>query len=435
MERNGCPVARILPDRPSLSFTHPLNNTMKILLVCKSLPHNFQGGIQTHVWKLSGRLIDLGHEVSILTAGSFKNGLRTLHMEGRQLIELPYLPGRKLPLLATVAEEFFFNLAARRWLSRHQHRFDVVHLQGRSGALFLKNRKNITTPVVNTLHGLVAIEQDKAKGEKEGFGQKTHRLAATWMENGALKNADALIAVSQEMQSELEARQPGLTAKTTQIYNGIDVPETLDKCPADPKLLLFVGRLTALKGVFPLVEAMKKVRTDIRLVLVGEGEARPALEAQIREAGLEGRVQLVGAQDSRGVETWIKRCTALILPSYHETQGIVLMEANAQAKPVIAVGVGGIPEVVKNRKNGLLLADHEPATLAWAIDYVFDNEVFAHDWGTWGRYYMQEKFGWEKVARQTEALYESLLSKKGTAAASGSVPGPTRPKTQLNHHQ
>lgn len=381
---------------------------MKILFVCKTLPHAFKGGIQTHVWKLSEWLLKFGHEVSILTAGSHKNGLRTVDMGGRKIIELPYFPGRKLPLVGTFAEEFSFNISAKNWLLKHQVQFDIIHLQGRSGSLFLSSKKQIKTPVVNTLHGLISIEQDKAIGNTENFDQKIHRIAATQMENMALRNADALIAVSDEMRSEIEARQLGLGTKTQRIYNGIDVPDALPATPADPKLLLFVGRLTALKGVFPLVEAMKTVRKDIRLVMVGEGEARPALEKIIAENMLQDRIQLTGSLDSIGVNAWLERCSALILPSYHETQGIVLMEANALGKPVIATAVGGVPEVVVHRKNGLLLGNHDIKTLAWGINYMFANPFFAAQWGQWGRFYMQEKFSWENITRQTESVYQSL---------------------------
>ncbi|MBI1224917.1 MAG: glycosyltransferase [Bacteroidetes bacterium] len=381
---------------------------MKILFVSKTLPHTFQGGIQTHVWKLTEWLLKFGHEINILTAGSHKNGLRTVDMGGRSIIELPYLPGRRMPLVSTAAEELSFNRAARKWLIENQGQFDIIHLQGRSGSLFLSDKKWVKTPVVSTFHGLIANEQDKAIGKQESFDQKIHRLTATRMENMSLRNADALIAVSDEMQAEIQLRMAGLTCKTHQIYNGIDVPETLTTKPADPNLLVFVGRLTALKGVFPLVEAMKNVNNEIRLVMIGDGDARPELEKIIQQNNLQGRIQLTGSLDSKGVNAWVERSSALVLPSYHETQGIVLMEANALGKPVIATAVGGVPEVVKNRKNGLLLGNHEPETIAWGINYTFENELFAVQWGRWGRFYMQEKFSWEKIARQTEALYAKI---------------------------
>lgn len=385
---------------------------MKILYVCKSLPHTYQGGIQTHIWKLSEWMIRLGHKVSILTAGSMKKGLKRRHMEGREIIELPYFPGRRLPALKTTLEEYSFNRSARKWLIENQSDYDIVHLQGRSGNLFLKNRRDLKVPVVNTLHGLVKIEQDRAKGRQIDFDQKLHRHMATWMENMALSNADALIPVSLEMQSELDVRNALLKQKSVQIYNGIDVPNELNNIPTDSDLLLFVGRLTEIKGIFPLVEAMKNVRRDIRLVMIGDGDARPALEEKIKEAGLEHRIQLTGALNGELVQAWIERSAALILPSYHETQGIVLMEANALAKPVIAMDLGGMSEVVEHFENGLLMPDHKPLTISGAVNFLFENRTLMAEMGLKGRRMMQQKFSWEKIAEKTEDLYGRLLFKQ-----------------------
>ena len=78
-------------------------------MISKTLPHTFKGGIQTHVWELSKWLIKLGHNVSILTSGSMKKGLFMWEADKRKIIELPYLPGRKIPTLGLALEEYFFN--------------------------------------------------------------------------------------------------------------------------------------------------------------------------------------------------------------------------------------------------------------------------------------------------------------------------------------
>jgi O-antigen/teichoic acid export membrane protein/glycosyltransferase involved in cell wall biosynthesis len=387
---------------------------MKILYVCKSLPHSYKGGIQTHVWKLSEWMMKLGHEVSILTAGSWKRGVLNYRLENRNIIELPYFPGRHLALIPNFAEEMSFNKAALKWLVKHQSGFDVIHLQGRSGNLFLKDKSPVNTPVVTTLHGLIEIEQKRAIGlDKSNIDHRLHLKAATTMENYALENSDALIAVSREMLDELKHRNPLFASKTQIIYNGIDVPAELPLIPHEDGLLLFIGRLTAIKGVFPLVEAMKFVHPRVRLVMVGEGDARPALEQAISQAGLQDRIHLTGALNSQGVQHWIDRCYALILPSYHETQGIVLMEANASGKPVIAAAIGGVTEVVIDEKNGLLLPSHQPQDIAGTIDYLFTHPGKAKKMGLVGRSMMQWKFAWENIAKETEKLYFQLKKEKG----------------------
>ena len=79
-------------------------------MLCKSLPWSFKGGIQTHAWTLSKELKALGHQVSIISAGSFLKG-KSYFKEGIEIIEIPYFPGRYILPFSTLAEEFFFNLS------------------------------------------------------------------------------------------------------------------------------------------------------------------------------------------------------------------------------------------------------------------------------------------------------------------------------------
>lgn len=400
----------------SIHTTHTIERkAMNILLVCKSLPQSYQGGIQTHVWKLSEFLMGRGHTVSILTAGSLKKGLVERTLEGRKLIEVPYLPARKLPLLRTVAEEYFFNLAARNWLLANQTKFDLIHLQGRSGNLFLKNKRQVKVPVVTTLHGLISIEyQHQSNRFEHPLDRRIHRSAAERMENFALQNSDALIAVSQEVVTEINRRNIAWKKKTKLIYNGIDLNDfdNINQSPppsVPDNYLVFVGRLSAIKGVFPLLEAVKLLNPAIHLVMVGDGDARPEMTKFIQEHQLTQRITLTGAQSGECVANWIQHSYALVLPSYYETQGIVLMEANICGKPVIATAVGGVPEVVEHGKNGLLVQSHEPSTLAKSINYLFDHPQQAQAMGKWGKSYVIQKFGWDKISFQTESLYQKVI--------------------------
>jgi glycosyltransferase involved in cell wall biosynthesis len=332
-------------------------------------------------------------------------------VEGRHLIEVPYIPARKFPLLRTVAEEYFFNLAARNWLLTHQTEFDIIHLQGRSGNLFLKDKRQIKVPVVTTLHGLISIEyQHQSNRFAHPLDRKIHRSAAERMEKFALQNSDALIAVSQEVVTEIERRNLEWKAKTKLIYNGIDLADfeyikkiSLPSVP--PQYLLFVGRLSAIKGVFPLLEAMKLVHSSIHLVMVGDGDARPELERLILENNLSNRISLMGAQSGECVANWLQNSYALILPSFYETQGIVLMEANICGKPVIATAVGGVPEVVEHGRNGLLVPSHEPSTIAKSINYLYDNPTLAQNMGKWGKNYDSNRTflskNHQRLSRQT----------------------------------
>lgn len=390
------------------------NASMKILFVCKSLPPAVIGGIQTHTWKLSEWLVRMGHEVSILTAGNWRMGTRSLQCDGRTLIEIPYLPGRKLPFLSTWAEEWAFNRAATQWLRRNSQAFDIVHVQGRSGFCF--SGKQGATPVVATFHGLVSVENERSgRHVNANFDTRLHEYWATFFEKKTLRRADACIAVSREMLHEIESVESTAVARTTILPNGVDVPAEFPT-PADSftmsKNLLFVGRLDRIKGIFPLIEAMKSVRPDVRLVMVGDGPERAALERTIAQSGLKDRISLMGALPSEQVFEHIRSSFALVLPSFHETQGIVLLEANACGKPVIASDIPGIREVVRQGETGWMVTAGDPLELAAAINRVHNYPADARLMGETGRQHVSEKFSWKKIALETERLYGRVLAQK-----------------------
>ncbi len=354
----------------------------------------------------------MGHQVSILTAGSLRNGESRLWMGGREVIELPYFPGRRLPFLSTFTEEWAFNLAARKWLLKNQLNYDLIHLQGRSGCLFLKNKKEVKVPVINTLHGLIEKEQQFSKTTGKSVDSYLHRKLANRLENQAIHHADTLIAVSDQMIRDFSSRHPEALEKTVKISNGVDpVREPNPAWLTDPNLLLFVGRLTSLKGIFELVEAMRLLPKNIQLVMVGDGEDRPALEQLVNKYNLGQRVLLTGGLASDKVQQWMHRCQALILPSYHETQGLVLLEANACGKPVIANAVGGMLEVVRHGENGLLLPDNDPQTIAQTIDNLFQNPKQAMLMGLQGKVLVQCNYTWKTIARTTSHLYATEQAK------------------------
>lgn len=384
---------------------------MKILFVCKSLPPEAIGGIQTHTWKLSGWLSKMGHEVHILTAGNWRKPAHEELRKSRHIVRIPYFPGRKLPFFSLFAEEWAFNRAASGWLAENSARFDIVHVQGRSGFTF--SGKQQKTPLVATFHGLVSVENARAGRTKNvSLDVRLHEAWASFFEKKTMRCADACIAVSREMEAEMQLILPKNSSKTVILPNGVDVPETLSPVAPNAGQFVFVGRLDAIKGIFPLLEAMKLAAPGTHLTVIGDGPERPEFEKKIAENGLSGRVKLLGAQPEKVVFAEIERAQALILPSFHETQGIVLLEANACARPVIATDIAGIREVVRQGETGWMVEPNNPKALAEAMNWLVENPAEAAKMGENGRAHVSEKFGWEKIALETERFYGRVLATK-----------------------
>jgi glycosyltransferase involved in cell wall biosynthesis len=140
--------------------------------------------------------------------------------------------------------------------------------------------------------------------------------------------------------------------------------------PPDAPQFVFVGRLAPEKGVLVLIDAIAALSREdvtIELTVIGDGPSRPSVEAAIAKNGLADKVILLGWQSSQRVRDEILRSRALVLPSFAEGLPIVIMEALALHRPVIATYVAGIPELVKPGKCGLLVPAGTPKPLAHAI--------------------------------------------------------------------
>ncbi|MGX9854068.1 glycosyltransferase family 4 protein [Limimaricola variabilis] len=154
------------------------------------------------------------------------------------------------------------------------------------------------------------------------------------------------------------------------VHCGVD-PALYDDAPPTPDdRLLFVGRLAAIKGVPVLLRALARVREsrpEVTLDLVGDGEDRAMLERLSGELGLDGAVRFHGYLGQAEVARMLGTTSALVLPSFAEGVPVVLMEAMAAARPVIATRVGGVAELVEDGVSGLLVPPGAEAPLAQAM--------------------------------------------------------------------
>ena len=142
---------------------------------------------------------------------------------------------------------------------------------------------------------------------------------------------------------------------------GAVTPEVLE-----PGTFVFAGRLTRQKGLGTALEAMARV-PGARLVLIGDGPERAELERRAHESGLDGRVSFRGALARAEVLSALAGARAALLSSEWENFPHVAVEALAVGTPVVATAVGGVPELVRDGENGLLVAPGKPDELAAAL--------------------------------------------------------------------
>jgi glycosyltransferase involved in cell wall biosynthesis len=266
--------------------------------------------------------------------------------------------GRRLVHLVYLAEACLL----RDWLEQdgvdHLH----AHFGTNSAALALLCRHLGGPPYSFTMHG----PEEFDRPVELSLGAKIHHAAF-------------VAAISSFTRSQLwRWADASDWEKVHVVHCGLG-PEYLDAPPAGPPpdvpRLINIGRLAEQKGQLLLVEAAARVRAqgrDFEVVVIGDGTFRPALEARIRALGLDGCVTLAGWQTGEQVRHALLGARGLVLPSFAEGLPVVLMEALALGRPVIATSIAGIPELVRPGENGWLVPAGDADALARAMAELLD---------------------------------------------------------------
>lgn len=187
--------------------------------------------------------------------------------------------------------------------------------------------------------------------------------------------------------------------------------------PEDAIVLACVARLSAQKNVGALLQALaaQRPRTDLMLLLCGEGEERGQLEAGARRLGIAGRVRFLGSRAD--IPELLAASDLFVLPSLYEGHPLSVMEAMAAGLPVLATAVGGVPEVVRPGETGLLVPPGDVAALAAAMGRLADDAGERLRLGREGARVAAERFDVSRMAAAYDGLYQELLSGVPTRGA------------------
>lgn len=363
--------------------------------------HPWPSGVSEHVHHLAGALRARGHEVAILTS-SFPGGIPGTDEPGvTRLGRVLLLPGNgsftTLPFglrLATQVREFV-----------RQGGFDVVHCHG-----FLWPETahwaimSSPVPVVVTFHT---------------FNERTGRLTR-WLLRRVLAPANrrlsARIAVTDAARRWAEAVMPG---GYHVIPNGVDLerftpdahrPATLKP---DGRTLLHVGRLEHRKGLPVLLAAMPALLPavpDARLVVVGSGPLERSCRRQARELGIADRVDFTGHVAASELPGYYAHCDVFVSPALGgEAMGIVLVEAMAAGRPVVASDISGYNEVVQDGISGLLFPAGDAAALADRLAVLLNSERKRATLAAAARKHAAE-YAWPRVAKSIEGVYREVIA-------------------------
>ncbi|HUR00437.1 MAG TPA: glycosyltransferase [Gemmatimonadaceae bacterium] len=227
-----------------------------------------------------------------------------------------------------------------------------------------------------------------------------------------LKHSAAVTTVSRWLQEEAQDLVPGIKATVAPMPVATELFSP--GVSRDGQRLLFVGRLNAQKGIEHLLHAMSTMKERAPLDIVGEGTARPALEAIASQLGISDRIRWHGQLPQRELAPMYQRASAVVVPSTDEGLGLVAVEALLCETPVVAFDSGGLKEVVQHEKTGLLVKPGDRAALAAALDDLLSRDGRGADLGRAGRLYALSTFAPESSARRYAQIYKQVVG--GTAA-------------------
>jgi glycosyltransferase involved in cell wall biosynthesis len=176
-----------------------------------------------------------------------------------------------------------------------------------------------------------------------------------------------------------------------------------------------VGRLTRQKGYSLLIDAVRLLLPryqHLRLVIVGEGELESELRSLIKSRQLSEHCIIIHPTETETMLHYYSIFDIFVLPSLWEGLPYSLLDAMAMAKPVVAFAVGGVQDVLENRKTGLLVPPQNKQALADAISQLIDNKEFRCQLGNASAETVRKKYRLEEMVKRTEKLYELLLEEK-----------------------
>lgn len=233
----------------------------------------------------------------------------------------------------------------------------------------------------------------------------------------ALDSVDQVCCISNWVLKAIEPYLSLMKSKLQRIYCGLPVSK-IEPTPLSfsPPTLLIFGRLSWEKGFDTMIRAfalLKKNGSRAQLIVGGDGIQKPALEKLVMDLNLTDSVKFTGVLTREEVLTIFNQATLVIVPSIHESFGLVILEAMQLGRPVIASRVEGIPEVVADGETGLLVPPKDPEALSQAIQNLLNNPDKAIMMGINGKK-RASQFTLHQYANEYEEIYSLHLNKENS---------------------
>ena len=291
---------------------------------------------------------------------------------------------------------FVFRLLARRP--------DLVHIHSSSGPSFWRKltffvpATAMRVPVIFHIHA----------GRFPRFYERLHPRIGQPLVRWVLRRSACVVALSPYWATILERIERH--AKVRVVFNPVQIPNCLDHHPVDGKIVC-LGRLSRSKGTPELVRAFAAISVrhpQATLHLAGDGDTR-TVEQDCAALGIAGRVHLLGWVRGEAKESLLRSAAIYVLPSHFEGLPMGVLEAMARGIAVVASSVGGVPDAVRDGRDGLLVPIDNVERLAAALDRLLSDPSLAKQLGASAHERAAHAFSSERIVENLSALYRDVL--------------------------
>ncbi len=389
------------------------------------------GGMNVYVREVARALGRLGLEIDVFTRSQDPRIPEVVALgPGARVVHVPAGPTRPIARAAVAGHLPAFADGVVAFRARELGRYDLVHshywLSGLAG-LDLARRWDV--PLVHMFHTLGAIKNAVARGS--GDTEPAERLAA---EIRIAAGADRIVASNLVERADLVWHVGADPGRVRVIPCGVDVELVRPRPRAGARarlgldaehVLLFVGRLTPIKGLETLLRALAVLRSDglaaarVALLVVGgtkgDSDDGAHLRRLAQDLGVSAWVDFRGPQPQEALTDYYAAADLCVMPSRYESFGMVALEAMASGLPVIASRAGGLAVTVQDGATGRLVPEGDVTLLARAVGGLLADGAGRRALGAraveWAR-----RFAWPSVARSLAELYAELAPAAGVAA-------------------
>jgi glycosyltransferase involved in cell wall biosynthesis len=348
--------------------------SLKILMMSPAY-YPSQGGVQVEIRLLVNYLVKRGCQVTLITQ-EIPNVQTIENLNG---VHIYRLPGSIITL--DPWNGFFFIRKNSMEIKKimEDEKIDLIHVHhfDQSCPYVYLLKKMFKIPIISTVHASLLIDKEYLKFRidfKEPFRWLLRILPILWFETKSIQSSDYLITVSKNLEDLCKSLRKD--DYIIMIPNAINLQQfNPDIKPENFKIegfkILCPGRISPEKGQLYLVDALKIVREKLpaQVIFMGSEHANmlPSLKNRIHVLKLDECIHFLPAQPYESIPRIYKAADLIVIPSLSESFGLVILENMALGNVVVASNVGGIPELIEDKKTGLLVPPANPQLLAEAI--------------------------------------------------------------------